>query len=112
MDAKGFLGSLFDLSFENFITIRIIKWLYVAIIAGVALGSVLFLAASLGTRSVTSVFVALVILPFFFLFWVTLGRGYLEVVIVLFRIAENTGLLVKQGGGTNGEPPPLPTEMT
>ena len=32
---------------------------------------------------------------FFFLLWVPLSRIYLEIVVVLFRIAENTGLLVE-----------------
>ena len=31
--AKGFFGSLFDLSFKHFVTLKIIKVLYVAVMA-------------------------------------------------------------------------------
>lgn len=112
----GFLRSLFDLSFSSFITLGIVKVLYVISLILVLLYA-LFLggSAASGTYGLVGVpelggspalGIVLGLLAFLVLFPLVLVLGaiyvrvLLELVVVLFRIAENTGELVRQGGGS------------
>lgn len=92
METKGFLGSLFDFTFTEFVTTRIIKLLYVVVILFAALGALGILVS--GLDSIATGIGALLVSPLIFLLVVLLGRIWLELIIVTFRIAENTGRLV------------------
>lgn len=90
---KGFFGALFDLSFSSFVTTKIIKVLYILWM----LGTVLVLLGMVGaaimqfTERYGSAVVGVLFLlasPFAAAFYLILGRLYLELVIVMFRIAE------------------------
>ncbi len=96
MENRGFFGSLFDLSFTEFVTTRVIKFLYVLSIIAAGL---MALATVIGgfAGGAAGGLLALVISPVVFLLSVLMARVWLEVIIVLFRIAENTGRLVEQG---------------
>jgi len=94
----GFLGGLFDLSFTEFVTIRIIKVLYVIAIILSGVAALAFFVAS-ATRGAVAAVGGLVISPILFLLWVLASRVWLELVVVAFRIAENTNILVEQGKG-------------
>ena len=104
MVTKGFFGSLFDMSFTEFVTTRIIKVLFVlAIIVSVIISIALFIGCL--QSGAPGILLGLVIAPLAFLLYVIVARVWLEVVIVLFRIAENTGRLVEQGKKAGGNPP-------
>ena len=82
-----FLRALFDFSFSQFITTRLIRLLYaigVVIAALVALGAIIrgF------NESAGAGVVALIVAPLIFLLVVIVARVWLELVIVVFRIAE------------------------
>jgi len=96
MENKGFFAGLFDLSFTEFVTTRIIKVLFVLaiVISGVFAIGILISGMS---RGVGPGLLALIAAPVAFLLYVLGARIWLEVIIVLFRIAENTGKLVEQG---------------
>lgn len=99
MAQKGFLGGLLDLSFKEFITIRVIKVLYILAIIGSAIGGIIMLIGgfiSLGS-SVGRGLLMIIGSPLVFLLYVLMARIWLEIVVVLFRIAENTSALVEQG---------------
>jgi len=86
---KGFLASLFDFSFTEFITVKIIKILYGIIIFFAGLGVLYFIVS--GFRlSVAMGILYILLSPVIFLLNVILARIWLEIVIVIFRIAENT----------------------
>ncbi len=95
MDSKGLLGSLFDFSFTEFITTRVISILFIlgVIVSGIAaLGFIISgFASSVGTG-----ILFLILSPIIFLIYVLLARIWCEMVIVIFRIAENTSRLVDQ----------------
>ncbi len=96
--ASNFFGKLFDLNFNEFITLSIIKVIYVLLIvfAGLgALGILVSFIAQGGGAAVAGVILA----PILFLLYVILARVWLEILIVIFRIAENTTELVRQGRG-------------
>ncbi len=97
MEQKSFLGALFDFSFEEFVTIRLIKVLYGILLALVALGTLGGLVGALGSM-VSGEFLAgigiLVMTPIMALLYLVLARAWTEIIIVMFRIAENTQDLV------------------
>jgi len=95
MGNKGFFGSLFDLSFTEFVTTRIIKFLFVLAIIGSGIGALILLIGGI-TGGGAQAFVSIILAPIVFFLYVLLARIWLEVIIVLFRIAENTGKLVEQ----------------
>ena len=90
MQEKGFFGRLFDLSFNEFITTKIIKVLYVLSMIGAGFWALSVLFTGFATKSFGSVVGGLVGAPIAFVLCVILARIWLETLIVLFRIAENT----------------------
>ena len=103
---RGFFASLFDFSFSSFITIRLIKVIYALFIAGSAVFALLFVASAFRASALFGLFVLLIVAPVLFFFYVILARVYLELVVAIFRIAENTSILAGQGGSLSLPPPP------
>lgn len=105
---KGFFRSLFDLSFRHFVTGRVVSFLYVAslifvslnalftagyfsVLLGVFLGSLY--SQALGWVVGTILF--LLLAPILLFVSVVYVRVLLEIIMVLFRIAENTAVLAR-----------------
>jgi len=86
---KGVFVGLSDLSFRDLVTTRIVKWLYlIALLAG---GVSLVVAVYRGLQESPGQGMAVLVFGLFALFvWILYVRVVLEVVIVLFQIAENT----------------------
>jgi hypothetical protein len=83
----GFFGALFDFSFSQFVTTRLVRFLYAVLLvidALVALGAI----ARAFREGAGAGLVALILAPILFLILVVITRVYLEIVIVIFRIAE------------------------
>lgn len=97
MQEKGFFGRLFDLSFNEFITTSIIKVLYIIAIIGSAIGALFILGGLFATKTFGGILMGLVLAPIVFILYVILARVWLEVLIVLFRIAENTAKIAGKG---------------
>ena len=96
MENHGFFKRLFDLSFKEFVTTKIVTFIFIlAIIIGglIAIGILI----SGISRGVGMAFVSLILAPIVFFLYVLFSRIWLEIIIVLFRIAENTTTLVEQG---------------
>lgn len=91
---KGFFASLFDFSFSEFITIRIVRFLYMLSIIVAVLGTLVSIVSGF-VADVTVGLLALVGSPITLFVIVVLARVYMELVIVTFRIAENTTRLVE-----------------
>lgn len=100
-DPKGFFASLLDFSFSEFITIKLVKVLYIIFLVLVALGFVAGVIAALIRMFSRGGFLPglgmLCAAPIAALIYVILARLWTELVIVVFRIAENTTELVEQG---------------
>ncbi len=96
MEQKGTIGLLFDLSFSEFVTTRVIKVLFILGIVGAAIGSLIMLGTGF-KNGFGSGLIALILAPLAFLLWTLLARMWCELIIVAFRIAENTSRLVEQG---------------
>ena len=90
---QGFFAGLFDLSFSSFITTKIIKALYVFWMAVTGILLVIGIVGGIVRIGDDPGIGVLMVLasPLAALLYIVLGRIYLELLIVLFRIAENIG---------------------
>jgi Domain of unknown function (DUF4282) len=89
-DGEGpFFQRLFDLSFSRFVTPSLIKLLFVLAIAVASLIALFMLIVGLAT--ITKGGIILVLLsPLYWLLGVIYARVFLELIIILFRIEDNT----------------------
>jgi len=95
---RGFFAALFDLSFSEFVTTKLIKILYVLLLIMIAIGFLIIVfggIVSLFTRGeFLQGLVTIVLAPIGAFLWIILARMWMELIIVVFRIAENTTELV------------------
>lgn len=103
MEEKGFFASLFDLSFTEFVTPRIIKVLFLLAIILLAVGALGVIVNGFANSLLLGL-AALVFSPILFLLYVLCVRVWLEVIIIMFRIADNT----RQTAVNTGAAPPSP----
>ena len=112
MEQKGFFGSLFDVSFTSFVTIRIIKVIYIITLVLIGVAALVFIVASFADSVGAGLFVLVIAAPLVSLLYVIYVRVLLEIVMAIFRIAENTGdsvsLLRAQASGSPVASQPVP----
>lgn len=113
MEQKGFLAALFDVSFTSFVTVRIIKVIYIITLVLIGIGALFFVVAAFAQSAAGGLFVLIVVAPLGGLLYVIYARVLLEIVIAIFRIMENTGegvsLLRAQASGASVPPPTVPS---
>lgn len=92
---KGFFGSLFDFSFDNFIAPKLVKFLYVLLLILFSLAAIVwvifgFAAMASGDDSgaVGGLFI-IVLTPIIWFLYVMISRVWLELLIVMFKISED-----------------------
>lgn len=105
LEGKSFFQSLFDISFSSFITTRIIKVLYVLFMIVIGLAYIGFVISSFANSVVLGIIVLVIIGPIVALLYLIVIRIYLELVMVIFRIADNTQRIA-------GETPATPLVVT
>ena len=93
-EAKGFVGALFDLSFSSFITTKLIKVLYIIAIILAALEALSIIGYGFMMGSVAGL-VTLIASPIVFFAIVIAARVYMELVMVIFKAAENLADIAK-----------------
>ncbi|MCC5790548.1 MAG: DUF4282 domain-containing protein [Opitutales bacterium] len=86
---KDFILNLFELQFEKFITLKCITIIYLIGMVLVSISTLSFIVFGF-TAGVASGLVALILSPLFFLLYLLFFRVWMELIVVLFRIAENT----------------------
>lgn len=94
---KGFLATIFDLSFSEFVTTKIIKALFILLLIASGLGALGIITAGFASGSAGKVIGSLILAPLAFLLYAIAARVYLEIIMVIFRIAENTQKLADKG---------------
>ena len=86
---QGFFHAIFDLSFNDFVTTKIVKGIYIlAMLVAALVGLGALIQGLLGDGLMSKVG-GLVLGPLFFLLIIVSTRIWLELVIVIFRIAEH-----------------------
>ena len=95
---QGFFAKLFDFSFRGFITPTIIAIVYGIVLVLVGLSTIF--AIVWGFRVGTGLGVVLLIFsPLIFLIYVIFARMWLEMTVVLFRIAQDVGEIARMKRG-------------
>ena len=91
MQDKSIVSVLFDLSFSEFITTRIIKALFILaiVVSAIAALSVVIAGFSNGFLSGLA---SIIFAGILFLLYVLAARVWCELIIAVFRIAENTAV--------------------
>ncbi|MGO9055973.1 MAG: DUF4282 domain-containing protein [Candidatus Binataceae bacterium] len=97
-DEKGLLATVFDLSFKHFVTLRIVRWLFVLGIVAITIAAVISMITGFDPKySAGHPAVIIALTPIVWLGLVIALRVALETMVVLFRIAENTGDMAARG---------------
>ncbi|UCE04517.1 MAG: DUF4282 domain-containing protein [bacterium] len=94
-DTKEFFSKLFDFSFSELITTQIIKVLYGIGILAAAIVALIFIIWGFQGGAFAAI-IAIILSPAVFIICTILARVYIEVIIVLFQIKDNTSTMVKQ----------------
>jgi uncharacterized protein DUF4282 len=95
---KGFFKALFDFSFKTAITPTIIKIIFGVAIVAAVLGWLVSVVVAFAINTVLGIFDLVIIGPIIFLLYVIFARVYLEVVMALFTIADNTTRMAQASG--------------
>jgi len=92
--------AIFDFSFTNFVTTKLIKLLYAISLVFIVLGFFAMVIGAFAAMINDSIGTGLAMLcfsPFLLVIYVLLARVWSEFIIVIFRISENMSELVEQG---------------
>lgn len=92
----GFFARLFDFSFETFITPTIIKALFIIYLVVIALTAITLVIVGFTQSALLGILMLIIGVPIFGFIYILVGRVWLELVIIFFRIHENTDALVEQ----------------
>jgi hypothetical protein len=132
-ETKGFFGSLFDLSFSSFVTIRLVKVLYILtlillVLAYLGIAVAIFAGGGEETQFTSEGIVTtendgnpalgvlwlIVLGPLLLFFYLLFYRVIFELIVVVFRIFENTRDQLaltragaRPGSEAAGPPPPV-----
>ena len=89
---RNFLVSLSDLSFSEFITIKVIKVIF---LIGIVISALVFFLMIIGAflNSITAGIITLLLSPVLYVIYILILRISLELIIVIFRIAKNTQVI-------------------
>jgi hypothetical protein len=96
-NSSGFFQSLFDFSFSYFITSKIIKLLYALSICFAGITALSMIIGGFTSSFLTGLLTLLIAAPVVFLLMVIYSRVILEIIMVIFRIAEDAHEIAQQG---------------
>ncbi|MGQ0641786.1 MAG: DUF4282 domain-containing protein [Gemmatimonadaceae bacterium] len=95
VDNREFFAALFDFSFTSFVTLKLVRYAYIIVVAGAALMASLLIVAG-WSRGGAAALGSLIVAGLGFLFTVTLARIGLEAAAVFFRIADDAAEVAEQ----------------
>ncbi len=97
LDKSGFFQALFDFSFRSFVTEKIIPVLYVLWLIVLALAALSLVVAGFNQGAAQGIVALVIGAPLTIVIGAIYGRVLLEVLIVVFRIADYTKEIADQG---------------
>ena len=95
--AKGFLGSLFDFSFNSFVTPKIIKVLYALITIGTVITALFYSYVDYRVNAAFGILTLFVIAPLVSLIILASWRIFLEFFMIIFRISDDIRQVRERG---------------
>jgi len=109
MEHKGFIASLLDLSFEQCITTKMIKVLYILAMIGSVFAGLTVLGIGIAEGGFVSIFFGLIGGIITAALSLVGSRLWLELIIVIFRIADHTGEMARKPSPEVLATPPAPS---
>lgn len=94
------LGALLDFGFTRFITLSVIKIVYIVGLVLIVLSWIFLVIGALISGKILAAIGVLVVGAVGAVIYAIFFRIYLELIVVIFRIGENTSKLVELRGGT------------
>lgn len=94
-NAKGFFAALFDFSFSSYVTKKFIKLIYVLATIMIGLATFIFLIGALATGRGATIVMGIFLVPLVGLLYLIWVRVSLEVLAVIFGIADDTSAIRK-----------------
>jgi len=82
---SSFFKALFDFSFSEFVTPKIIKFLYILFIILAVVQTVIIIASAFAVKLIIGLLI-LIVSPAIFSIMIILARLFLEIIIIIFRI--------------------------
>ncbi len=115
--AKCFFSSLFDVSFSDFITPKIIKIVFILGIIGSGIAAISMIAGAFAKSTGMGIVTLIIGAPLSFILMVIAIRIYLELIMIIFRISDNIAKLagveqvkpLEQAPLSTGQPSSEPT---
>ncbi len=101
MQDKGLIGTIFDFSFSEFVTTKVIKFLLGLAMAINVIVTIVIIVGGFNNGALAGI-VTLILSPIIYLVLMLFSRIYLELIIVIFRIAENLIAIKEKLGGGEG----------
>lgn len=93
--ADGGFGALFDFSFRSFVTLSVVKVLYVLLVIVTVLVGLIILLGMLFSGEFLAFLGALIVVPIVVVIYILMYRVMLELIVVIFRIGENTSKIAR-----------------
>jgi len=94
--AASFLDALFDFSFTTFVTSKLVKVLYALSVIGAGLLALVLVMMGFEISQSVGIITLLIVAPLVFFLIVIYVRVLLEVMIVVFRIAEHLAQIAEK----------------
>jgi Domain of unknown function (DUF4282) len=101
MKESGFFGSLFDFSFMNVVTPRLVKVIYILVMIFTGLAAVGLIVGMAKVNAGLGIVALVVVAPLYFLVTVSLWRMLLEVLTAIVKMEKHLATLAS----TVPEPP-------
>jgi len=96
-DLRGFVGTLFDFGFTSFVTPKVIRVLYMLIVAGTVASALVFTIIAFRASVAFGILTLVLGDPLFILIVLAIYRVLLEFFVVAFRAAEDIRAMRERG---------------
>ena len=112
-ESKGLFKALFDFSFEHYVAVKFAKFIYGLLLVALGIGILAFIVTTLGNSysgAATKLFMIVIVLPIGSFVYLVMLRIYMELLLVLFKIAEHTRRTAELLAGGAGSGPSVPRD--
>jgi hypothetical protein len=93
---KSFFASLFDFSFTTLVTSKVIKLLYALSVVAAGFGALGFIIGGFNNSVALGIVMLIIGAPLYFLIVVIYARVLLEIIMVIFQMAEHVAEIAAQ----------------
>ena len=90
MEEKGMIGTIFDFSFDRFVTTKVIKILLGLAMVANAVITIMVIVGGFRSGAFAGI-LAIILSPVIYVIMMLVSRIYLELIIVAFRIVVHLG---------------------